>query len=683
MRVAVFLSLSLLFLETASRGEEFCVCAAMSDRSLTSVDSTETDDDVQNLALEVESTETPSPKVDLRQQRLASYKNIRGLLSPYQTRSSDGTTSSAAVGAAAVRQNRSADGAFGKSGMLDLTQIPTKVSSSSDVADLVGATPRRHDGQGAGRRRLQRTSRHGGSGGDPGITVLLEREAYPFGLDYAYTAIQAALGEASLKKVRASLAAEREERAKEEQRLGLDPVELHKKRVWVMAQSALKCSEWRKLAKLVRESMADDGVSAPQQLEGQNLPIEERPLVYNLPMMCISIDQRLKVLLSSVSHRSARVVSEDFEPPEKEIPDPAVEVQDDEDGEGDGASKEEESTKVLVRSQSTPSVKLQLLKTKREEVDPPTIYWRVLPHVGAQVSVSSDEGRRSHQEDSFAVLDDSHMASLSEGGLKDSHPASAGMVCVFDGHSGSSCSAYVRVALPFNICQYGDVSSGKMSEADEQETLERSYIDCNTQFNSRPQTVGQANVSGSTAASLVVRKDELLFANCGDTEALVCYGRQKDDPGRMRFDLLSTKHSAESEKAKIEELGGKVVWFGSWRVNGILAVSRSLGDPNMGDVVRPDPSVSRFSRTDAEKRPLFAILATDGLWDVLSYERAAKIVMEHVFPDDGLRSKMSEKEANKAERRVRSTSARRLVSAALMLGSADNTTAAVVFFDEE
>lgn len=35
--------------------------------------------------------------------------------------------------------------------------------------------------------------------------------------------------------------------------------------------------------------------------------------------------------------------------------------------------------------------------------------------------------------------------------------------------------------------------------------------------------------------------------------------------------------AAQDEKKRIEDLGGVVVWFGTWRVNGNIAVSRAIG----------------------------------------------------------------------------------------------------------
>lgn len=34
----------------------------------------------------------------------------------------------------------------------------------------------------------------------------------------------------------------------------------------------------------------------------------------------------------------------------------------------------------------------------------------------------------------------------------------------------------------------------------------------------------------------------------------------------------------QDEKQRIEALGGCVIWFGTWRVNGSLSVSRAIGN---------------------------------------------------------------------------------------------------------
>ena len=43
------------------------------------------------------------------------------------------------------------------------------------------------------------------------------------------------------------------------------------------------------------------------------------------------------------------------------------------------------------------------------------------------------------------------------------------------------------------------------------------------------------------------------------------------------MDLIYSLRQIQDEKKRIEDIGGCVVWFGAWRVNGSLAVSRSIG----------------------------------------------------------------------------------------------------------
>lgn len=77
------------------------------------------------------------------------------------------------------------------------------------------------------------------------------------------------------------------------------------------------------------------------------------------------------------------------------------------------------------------------------------------------------------------------------------------------------------------------------------------------------------------------------------------------------------KPNAEGEKERIENLGGMVVWAGTWRVGGVLAVSRAFGDRPLKKFVIAEPhSCCCQLACDDE----FLILASDGVWDVLTNE---------------------------------------------------------------
>ena len=61
-------------------------------------------------------------------------------------------------------------------------------------------------------------------------------------------------------------------------------------------------------------------------------------------------------------------------------------------------------------------------------------------------------------------------------------------------------------------------------------------------------------------------------------------------------------------------------------MNGILAVSRALGDYPLKNnrIVIPDPDILTFDLDDL--RPRFMIIASDGFWDTFSNENAVQFV---------------------------------------------------------
>ena len=69
---------------------------------------------------------------------------------------------------------------------------------------------------------------------------------------------------------------------------------------------------------------------------------------------------------------------------------------------------------------------------------------------------------------------------------------------------------------------------------------------------------------------------------------------------------------------------------GVWRVAGILAVSRALGDYPLKErhLIIAEPDVQTFDLN--ELRPKFMILASDGLWDAFSNEEACAYIREHL-----------------------------------------------------
>jgi len=172
------------------------------------------------------------------------------------------------------------------------------------------------------------------------------------------------------------------------------------------------------------------------------------------------------------------------------------------------------------------------------------------------------------------------------------------------------------------------------------------------------------------------------------------------------------KPNLREERTRIEGAGGVVVWAGTWRVSGVLAVSRAFGDRPLKRFVIPTPDIKEETLTQRGERawglccawglegsrmdfkagaevdgchlvlPLTAvpllsltqtppprtthnatddclILASDGVWDVLTNQEAVSLVVN--IPD--------------AQRAVR-----RLVEEASRRGSMDNISAVVIKF---
>lgn len=93
---------------------------------------------------------------------------------------------------------------------------------------------------------------------------------------------------------------------------------------------------------------------------------------------------------------------------------------------------------------------------------------------------------------------------------------------------------------------------------------------------------------------------------------------------------LSLFDSSLSNHCPSSSSGGFISFNGSWRVQGILAMSRSLGDYPLKNlnVVIPDPDIMSFDLNKLQ--PEFMILASDGLWDTFSNEEAVRFIRERL-----------------------------------------------------
>jgi len=116
-------------------------------------------------------------------------------------------------------------------------------------------------------------------------------------------------------------------------------------------------------------------------------------------------------------------------------------------------------------------------------------------------------------------------------------------------------------------------------------------------------------------------KGMLYVANVGDTRCVLCRSRKA-----MR---LTRDHKAclPDEMKRIKEAGGFVALG---RVNGILGVSRALGDHCLKEFVVCDPYLYQHPLDEEDE---FLIIACDGVWDVMEDSEAVDIVRESLMQD--------------------------------------------------
>ncbi|XP_024946644.1 probable protein phosphatase CG10417 isoform X2 [Cephus cinctus] len=133
------------------------------------------------------------------------------------------------------------------------------------------------------------------------------------------------------------------------------------------------------------------------------------------------------------------------------------------------------------------------------------------------------------------------------------------------------------------------------------------------------------DVAGTTALIALLEGNKLIVANVGDSRGVMCDGKGTAIP--LSFDH---KPQQQREKKRIREAGGHVTFNGVWRVAGILATSRALGDYPLKDkkLVIADPDILTFDLDD--HNPMFLVLASDGLWDTFSNEEAISFIKERI-----------------------------------------------------
>ncbi|EEF49929.1 probable protein phosphatase 2C 5 isoform X1 [Ricinus communis] len=192
---------------------------------------------------------------------------------------------------------------------------------------------------------------------------------------------------------------------------------------------------------------------------------------------------------------------------------------------------------------------------------------------------------------------------------------------IFDGHNGISAAIFAKENLLDNVL------SAIPQESSREEWLQAlpralvaGFVKTDIEFQQKRET------SGTTVTFVVIDGWTVTVASVGDSRCIL------DTQGGV-VSLLTVDHRLEEnaeERERVTASGGEVGRlnvFGGNEVGplrcwpGGLCLSRSIGDTDVGEFIVPIPHVKQVKLSNAGGR---LIIASDGIWDALSSDMAAK-----------------------------------------------------------
>ncbi|WVY92701.1 hypothetical protein V8G54_031789 [Vigna mungo] len=211
-----------------------------------------------------------------------------------------------------------------------------------------------------------------------------------------------------------------------------------------------------------------------------------------------------------------------------------------------------------------------------------------------------------------------------------------------DCHGGSRTAEYLKNNLFKNLSSHPDfIKDTKTAIVEAFKQTDIDYLN---------EEKGHQRDAGSTASTAMLLGDRIVVANVGDSRVVASRA------GSAIPLSIDHKPDRSDERQRIEKAGGFIIWAGTWRVGGVLAVSRAFGDKLLKPYVVADPEIQEEEIDGVD----FIIIASDGLWNVISNNEAVSLVQ------------------NITDAEVAS---RELIKEAYARGSSDNITSVVVRFD--
>ncbi|CAL5218369.1 g37 [Coccomyxa viridis] len=293
--------------------------------------------------------------------------------------------------------------------------------------------------------------------------------------------------------------------------------------------------------------------------------------------------------------------------------------------------------------------------------------------------VAESNGRRNYMQDRHLLIEDFQPSK--EADLKERCPEVRSLLGVFDGHKRSEPAETAARRLPELLSREKAIfGPAKQTSSDEVfAAIKRTFqtLDDEILKEATSCDIADCQFGGSTAVIALRIGHVMYIAHCGDSGAVMaCTSYDLHFPLRLTTDH---KPNRADEHARIQAANGNIDEKHNRVVsepkphNGrvtLLSMSRCLGDPqfkeNDKDVVDCTPEMRRVELQPGD----FAIvLASDGLWDVLSDTEVVTILQKVRDQQEAIDGKTPK------------LGAEALVQQSLRKGTADNVTAVVLMIN--
>lgn len=244
------------------------------------------------------------------------------------------------------------------------------------------------------------------------------------------------------------------------------------------------------------------------------------------------------------------------------------------------------------------------------------------------LSTAMTQGYRPYMEDTLIV----HFAN---GATKSAH--------IFDGHGGGEVSLMCRDSVQ------------EIFEREHKQNPDMNYCIRKTYAELDQMALKFRENVGSTGLSIFFDKNNIWFANCGDSETIVI--------SKNSHRLMTQRHKVEDEQERLRKTDAQLTNDdGCLRINRMVNIGRSIGDHHLKKYVIADPYVTSIKNT---KYIEFIFAASDGVWDVFSYstmEMQIKMTFNY----------LQETNPSASEKEILDMTCVELIKSTLNKGSTDN-----------